>query len=144
MCPKWSSKTLFKHILNFILILQEEHLILYLLTCSRSSLWLYQKTKGQSLGRASSLLMWPCGCGGAVYPLLRSSLCTLSPWSSGLKEKPYQCPPGPTPPLESVSLGVKAVGKVKSGRRAHKETHKIQEKRKRERRKGKQGVEEER
>lgn len=52
----------------------------------------------------------------AQYTRLQSSLCTLSLWSRGLKERPYQCPPGPTPPWESVSSGVKAGGKVKFGR----------------------------
>lgn len=58
---------------------------------------------------------------------LHSSLCTLSLGSWGLKERPYQCPPGPTPPLEPVSSGVKAGGKVKPGRRGRTETKKCNE-----------------
>lgn len=49
--------------------------------------------------------------------LLHSSLCTLGLRSQGLKERPYHCPPGPAPSPESVSLGVKAGGKVKPGKR---------------------------
>lgn len=61
----------------------------------------------------------------AQYFLLLSSLCTLGVWRRGLKERPYQCPPGPRPPWESVSPRAKG-DKEEKEERGEKENEKIE------------------
>lgn len=71
----------------------------------RLSLWLEQIAKGQTLGGPSSRGMCLHGCSGAVLSVQFLSVHTPAQ-SWGLKELPYQCPPGPPPAPASVSCRV--------------------------------------
>lgn len=97
----------------------------YCLRCAQGHPCSYNKRPNSWLGiMISDVTMWLTV---VQCTLLHSSLCTLSLWSWGLKERPYQCPPGPTPPLESVSSGVKAGGESLADGGRRKETKKCNE-----------------